>query len=83
MSTRAAAFDKALREIAVPARSAQGFNFNGSRTFRRVSADCRICWIIDFQVGQRSTAGKFTVNLGVFVEGDGADVSVSQANVHK
>jgi hypothetical protein len=80
MSARASAFDKALREIAVPALSVHGFKFDGSRTFRRVSQDGRICQIINFQLGQRSMAGKFTVNLGIFEQEDCPAVSANGAN---
>lgn len=80
MSARASAFDKALQEIAVPALTAHGFRFDGSRTFRHLSEDRRTSQIINFQLGQRSMAGKFTVNLGVFVQGDRRGVSPSQAN---
>lgn len=80
MSARGSAFDKALREIAVPALSAHGFKFDGSRTFRRFSEDGHTCQIINFQLGQRSMAGKFTVNLGVFADGDSLDVRVDRAN---
>jgi hypothetical protein len=81
MSGRTSAFDHALREIAVPALSNHGFMFNGGRTFRRVSVDGRTCQIIDFQLGQRSMEGKFTINLGVFVEGDQPGLSTQRANV--
>lgn len=80
MSTRASTFDKALRETAVTALSAHGFRFDGGRTFRQLSEDHRTCRIIDFQLGQRSMAGKFIVNLGVFAEGDSLGVSAAQAN---
>lgn len=82
MSARASVFDKALREIAVPALSAHGFRFDGSRTFRRLSEDGRSCQIIHFQLGQRSMGGRFTVNLGVFREGDRTGVSPGRAHEH-
>ena len=77
--TRASAFDKALREIAVPALAQHGFAFDGKRTFRRVSDAPRVSDIINFQLGQRSMSAKFTVNLGIFAEGDAPGVSVGQA----
>ena len=80
MSSRASSFNKALREIAVPTLSAHGFKFDGSRTFRQLSSDRRTCKIINFQLGQRSMEGKFTVNLGVFTEGDFPGISASRAN---
>lgn len=82
MSARASAFELALREIAVPALAPHGFRFDGRRTFRRRSEDGRICRIVNFQLGQRSMAGKFTVNLGVFVEGDGVGIDASRANAY-
>lgn len=81
MSERTSAFDRALREIAVSALSNHGFTFNGGRTFRRVSVDGRTCPIIDFQLGQRSRAGKFTTNRGVFSEDDQPGLSAHRANV--
>lgn len=80
MSARTSAFDTALRELVVPALAPHGFRFDGSRTFRHLSNDKRTCRIINFQLGQRSMAGKFTVNLGVFNEGDSPGVSASRAN---
>ena len=80
MSVRASAFDKALRGIAVPALSTHGFKFDGSRTFRRLSQGGRICQIINFQLGQRSMEGKFTVNLGIFAEEDCPAVSANGAH---
>lgn len=70
MSSRASAFDKALRDVAVPALAAHGFKFDGSRTFRRLLGDGRSSQIVNFQLGQRSLEGTFTVNLGIFIEGD-------------
>lgn len=80
MSARTSAFDQALRAVAVPALAPHGFRFDGGRTFRRVSADGRICLIVNFQLGQRSMAGKFTVNLGVFADGDGPGIEPNRAN---
>lgn len=82
MSSRASAFDKTLREIAVPALEVHGFKFDGARTFRRISSDGRTSQIINFQLGQRSMAGKFTVNLGLFTEGDRPGVSPAHAKEH-
>lgn len=80
MSARTSAFDRALRGTALPALAAHGFRFDGGRTFRRLSEDGRICRIVNFQLGQRSMEGKFTVNLGVFVEGDGSGIETSRAH---
>jgi hypothetical protein len=78
MSARASTFDRALREVAAPVLLAHGFEFDGSRTFRRLSGET--CQIINFQLGQRSMAGKFTVNLGFFSDGDRPGVSAARAN---
>ncbi|WP_354549945.1 DUF4304 domain-containing protein [Rhodanobacter soli] len=82
MSTRFDAFDRALREIAVPALSAHGFKFDGSRTFRRLSQDRSVSELVNFQLGQRSMSGKFTVNLGVYADGDSPGISADQAKEH-
>jgi hypothetical protein len=54
-------FDKALRRVAKPALEAHGFKFDGRRTFRR-DADGKSIGI-EFQLGTRFMAGRFTVNL--------------------
>ncbi|TXH65425.1 MAG: DUF4304 domain-containing protein [Lysobacteraceae bacterium] len=82
MSTRVSVFDQALREIAVPALAARGFRFDGSRTFRRLAEHSRVSQIINFQLGQRSMAGKFTVNLGIYVDGDSSGINPSRAQEH-
>jgi hypothetical protein len=38
--------------------------------------------LVNFQLGQRSLAGKFTVNLGVYVDGDSSGVNAGQAKEH-
>ena len=82
MSTRSDVFDDALRLIVVPVLAGHGFTFDGNRTFRRLSADQRVSELVNFQLGQRSLAGKFTVNLGVYVDGDSSGVNVAQAKEH-
>jgi len=77
--SRRAAFDAALRAIASPALAVHGFRFDGSRTFRRVHADGRTAAIVNFQLGQRSMEGLFTINLGVYVEGDCNGITAATA----
>jgi hypothetical protein len=79
MSAQSLVFDDALRRIAVPALAARGFAYDASRTFRRVSADGKHVDLINFQLGQRSFAGKFTVNLGVFRADDNPGIDVRKA----
>lgn len=79
---RTSGFDRALRAIAVPALAAHGFRFDGSRTFRRLSEDGNASRIIQFQLGQRGMAGRFTVNLGVFAAGDSPGVTPDRAQAH-
>lgn len=47
-----------------------------------MSSDRQRCAIVNFQLGQRSLAGKFTVNLGVFAEADSPGINVARANEH-
>ena len=82
MSTRSDAFDDALRLVVVPVLAKHGFKFDGNRTFRRLSADQRVSELVNFQLGQRSLSGKFTVNLGVYVDGDSSGINVGQAKEH-
>lgn len=80
MARHSRTLDTALRQAVAPALAAHGFRFDGSRTFRRLSDEGRVAEIVNFQLGQRSLAGRFTVNLGVFVLGDAAGVGAGQAN---
>lgn len=61
----------------------RGFSFDGSRTFRRSFKNGTIAQLVNFQLGQRSLEGQFTVNLGVFVLGEvssnPSDVTASNA----
>lgn len=74
MPARSKIFDKVLREITVPELKKSGFHFDGSRTFRKIIDNNATVQIINFQLGQRSKEGKFTVNLGVFHAGDSAGI---------
>jgi hypothetical protein len=67
-STRLREFDRQLKNIAGATLSTNGFVFRDGRVFRRtVQHEGTTSWqLIEFQVGQRNFAGRFTVNLGVF-----------------
>lgn len=65
MSETSKTFTQALKNVVVPDLQDRGFVFDGSRTFRRFLPDGSV-QIINFQLGLRSLAGKFTVNLGVW-----------------
>ncbi|MBK8006482.1 MAG: hypothetical protein IPK12_22030 [Gemmatimonadetes bacterium] len=54
----------------MPMLGDRGFSFDGSRTFRRSLSNGTIAQLVNFQLGQRSQEGRFTVNLGVFVLGE-------------
>jgi hypothetical protein len=79
MSAQSLIFDRALRKVVVPALAGHGFTYDGSRTFRRVSPDGERADLINFQLGQRSLEGKFTVNLGVFKADDRTEIAVRKA----
>lgn len=64
MTDRLKVLDKAIEKIAAPVLEPDGFRYGAKRTFRKVGATT--CRIINFQVGTRWMAGKFTVNLGVY-----------------
>ena len=59
------ALEHGIKQFIKPEMVGQSFSYDSStRTFRR---PCRECTqIVNFQVGVRTRAGKFTVNLGVF-----------------
>lgn len=61
-------FDKALRCQARPRLATVGFQFDERRTFRRTVPHGfgTSTHIVEFQIGLRSLAGRFTVNIGVF-----------------
>ncbi|HYW55874.1 MAG TPA: DUF4304 domain-containing protein [Polaromonas sp.] len=69
MSDATRALDQQLRLVVLPALKEQGFEFDRRRTFRRAGPDGAI-QIVNFQVGERSMEGQFTVNLGVYRPGD-------------
>ena len=79
MAAQSEAFDKAIGQIIAPALAHLGFRPGRGRTFRRFSADGTAAEIVNFQLGQRSLAGRFSVNLGLFLAGDAPDVAVNQA----
>jgi hypothetical protein len=62
----AAGFTTRLKAEAAPALAEAGFVFDGRRTFRRLSADGSGAQIVNFQLGDRFMAGKFTVNVAVY-----------------
>jgi hypothetical protein len=70
MSEAAKTFDHILRASARDALRERGFDFDRSRTFRRYPIPGAISQIVNFQLGQRSMEGRFTVNLGVYVPGE-------------
>ena len=61
MTTLSSHFDKSLRKIAKPALEKYGFIFDGRRRFNKIQNGKAVG--IEFQLGQRFMAGKFTVNL--------------------
>ena len=79
MAAQSEAFDRAIGLIMAPALADLGFRPGRGRTFRRLSADGTAAEIVNFQLGQRSLAARFTVNLGLFVAGDAPNVAVNQA----
>lgn len=59
--------DEGIKEIVVPFLKEKKFDYTPkTRTFRKTNPEDGGTWIIDFQAGQRSMEGRFTVNLGVF-----------------
>lgn len=66
MPPHARDFTHRLRTLVAPALTAAGFVFDGSRTFRRLTAGGTRAQIVNFQMGVRSMAGRFTVNLAVY-----------------
>jgi len=65
MTARSKALDECLAELVSPKLNDIGFDFDKSRTYRRIVNDKSVVEIINFQLGQRRLEGKFTVNLGV------------------
>lgn len=62
----ARSFTRRLREEAAPALAPLGFVFDGSRTFRRFPEGRAGVQIVNYQLGERFLAGRFTVNLAVY-----------------
>lgn len=62
--SQASEFTKRLRGSVRPLLQNPDFDFDGSRTFRRVTENS-ILQIVNFQIGLRSLQGRFTVNLAV------------------
>lgn len=79
MSEASKSFDRALRSFVVEPMRNNGFTFDGKRTFRRPGVDETVMHIVNFQLGQRSIEGRFTVNLGVFVDGDEPGIAPQEA----
>lgn len=69
MSEATHVLDFQLRSVLDPLLAERGFRFDRLRTFRRVRGDGSV-QIVNVQVGERSMASQFTVNLGVFRPGD-------------
>ena len=64
-SSRLDVLNRGIKEVLDADLRALGFRYDGaSRTFRRSVGE--FVQIINFQAGQRSLEGRFTVNLGVF-----------------
>ena len=82
MSSRVRTFDRSLREVVRPVLHAQGFVFDQRRTFRRIHAQRRFAEMIHFQIGQRSLAGRFTVNLGMLAPEDMDGIDPEKARPH-
>lgn len=79
MSEASTSFDRVLRAVVVERLRNHGFTFDGRRTFRRPGLGGNIMHIVNFQLGQRSLVEKFTVNLGVFVDGDAPGIQPQKA----
>ena len=81
MSARSDTFDSCLAELVTPRLSERGFGFDHSRTYRKIVDGGEAVEIVNFQLGQRSLEGKFTVNLGVLsrAEADAQDLALDRA----
>lgn len=70
-STTAAILDEVIRRAVIPDLKDRGFRRSGV-TFRRSLASC--IQVLNVQAGQRSMAGQFTVNIGVFFPAAHAEI---------
>ena len=84
MSARSDTFDICLAERVTPRLAELGFRFDNSRTCRRLVDAGETVEIVNFQLGQRSLEGKFSVNLGVLsrTEADAQDLALDRAYPH-
>jgi hypothetical protein len=79
MTARAEVFGQGLRDVVSPELAPLGFVFDRSRTYRRMLDGGRVVEIINFQLGQRSLEGRFTVNLGKLSNELRDDVALEKA----
>lgn len=79
MTVRSEVFTEGLRTVVSPGLVPLGFVFDRSRTYRRILQGGQVVEIINFQLGQRSLEGKFTVNLGKLSGEARGDVELSKA----
>ena len=82
MTARSETFDECLNEIVSPALDELGFEFDKSRTYRRLNTDKTRVEVINFQLGQRRLEGRFTVNLGVTASDQSEAVDLAKAYPH-
>ncbi len=78
-SSDVTAFDEAMGEVIAPVLAGMGFRRGRGRAFRRLAADGSAAQLVEFQLGQRALAGRFTVNLGVFLAADAPGVAAVDA----
>lgn len=78
-SSDVTAFDEAMGEVIAPVLAGMGFRRGRGRAFRRLAADGSAAQLVEFQLGQRALAGRFTVNLGVFLAADAPGVAAADA----
>ena len=60
-----------------------GFDFDNSRSYRRIDRERGSVEVINFQLGQRSLEGRFTVNLGWLSREYANDVELARARVYQ
>ncbi len=66
MTKRSSVLELAIRKQLAGRLIDQGYQYDGKKTFRRIDPSRGTIRIVEFQVGARSLAGRFTVNLGVY-----------------